>query len=107
MDVKDVSNVKEYLALLNRQKAILQEAAQWKGKIPKDRPTRERIISNHMMHYHNDRKSLTTFQHKVHSTLVAAPYAPSVASFASLAKIGIANLALETHHRGRYMLLKS
>lgn len=107
MDVKDVSFIDGYVSILQQNKHALQNAAKRKGEVPKDRLPRTRIISNHMAHYYSSTAASTSYTHQIHSTLVAAPYAASTAPLTSLQKINIADLALETHHRGRYMSLRS
>ena len=107
MDIDDVSSKSQSMAALKKQQAALQSASQRHGELPKDRKSRAQLIQEFML------GSMSTSlmrqqkdQHFIHNSWVPLPYAPSVAPHASLKKIHIRDLRLETHHRGCYVLLR-
>lgn len=83
-------------------KIASRNALQREGERPNNVPTRSEII---------DRYTSTALSIKEGAVLakfnvIATHYPPSVASFKDLNKIMISDLILETHHRGRYLLLR-
>ena len=108
MEVEDVSNIPRWMDMLAKQKAALESAHNRKGERPKDRYSRDQLISRFMAHY--SRKATLTAQnnqHLIHSSFVPPPYLPSNMSVNDLKEMSVRDLRLETHHRGKYLLLKA
>lgn len=111
MDVEDVSTFDQYFKLMERQKKTLQAASRRQGERPKDRKPRAKAIDDHMMQCMSIGMMKLEYtgsgNHTMHSSFIAPPYLPSVASFKELEKVLLEDLQLETHHRGLYVLLRA
>ena len=110
MNVDDVSFIDQWVQLLKFQQGRLQDAQRRKGEKPTDRKHHTQLINRHIiqctvqgMMTGNAQQS----QQLIHQSFVAPPYLPSVATLQSLEKIFIKDLELETHHRGKYLLLRA
>ncbi|KAL2040023.1 hypothetical protein N7G274_007426 [Stereocaulon virgatum] len=106
MDIDDVSKVGRWEQMLQRQKATLQAASKRKGERPKDRKSRAQLVDEFMVRYAATKMRRNSFEDLIHSSFIAPPYQPCIASFTELKRIFIKDLRLETHHRGFYALLK-
>jgi hypothetical protein len=111
MDTHDVSRDEKYFKEMERQTLRLIAARKRQGKLPKRRPSRSVLVSNYLSaKAHADQGKLDIARAKeteIHSSFVPPPYPPSIAPLKSLQRIGIRELRLETHHRGRYVLLRT
>ena len=111
MEVDDGSSVEAFMQILNKQKLALQAASKRKGEQPKDRKSRERLITGHMLSYMRQmrQKSMHSQQQllMIHQSFVPPPYLPSTEPLQALKKLYIQDLKLEIHHRGSYILLKA
>lgn len=109
MEIDDVSDDIQWMQLLQKLKGKLQAASKRKGERPKDRKSRGQLVDEHMSIYVGTKMELAVAslnQHSIHSSFIAPPYQPCVASLTELKKTWIRDLQLETHHRGFYALLK-
>lgn len=109
MDTYDVSGLAEYEELMKRQKHTLEAARARQGEAPKDRRSRQQLVDTFMMQYtmHKLRELQPSNQFQLHSSFVPPPYLPSIAPLEKLKQLFIKDLRLETHHRGKYLLLQS
>lgn len=108
MDIQDVSQDAHYAQMVQTQKARLEAARARKGERPTDRQTRQELAEQHMIQ-HEDMMALKASGRKdtyMRATMIGDPYLPSIAPLTELKKIMIKELALETHHRGSYLLLR-
>jgi len=105
-DVSDDDS--QFFRLLAMHKTNLESARARKGEIPTDHEDRETQIEQYRIQYESiQREKKGGFEKtRLQSTIIGEPYLPSVASIRDLSKIIIRKLMLETHHRGRYMLLR-
>ncbi|KAL9597818.1 MAG: hypothetical protein Q9219_004895 [cf. Caloplaca sp. 3 TL-2023] len=108
MDVEDVSNIGQWMQLLQKQQVALQAASKRQGERPKDRKSHRQLIREFM-----PRLISTTMmpqmghRHFIHQSWVGLPYPPSVAPLETLKRCYLNELRLETHHRGFYLLLRA
>ncbi|PYI07190.1 hypothetical protein BO78DRAFT_341620 [Aspergillus sclerotiicarbonarius CBS 121057] len=106
MDTHDVSEVSEYLQLLQRQKKTLQNAQSRKGQTPKRTKSRDELIMQFMFRQMMGKRGAVD-QHAIRSSFVPPAYHPSVAALIELKKVLIKDLTLETHHRGSFLLVRA
>ncbi|KAL1799689.1 hypothetical protein ACET3X_000031 [Alternaria dauci] len=105
MDVcKDLD---EYTQVMQQNMRILQNAKKRHGQLPHDRKGRDIMLLEFMM------ASMATAQRtgrkdtrNISSSFVPPAYPPCTTSLENLEPIKIEDLRLETHHRGRYLLLR-
>lgn len=107
MDTHDVSQVSEYLEFLQKQERTLQIALSRKGQIPKPTKSRDQIIMQFMFRQMMGSNSRGVDKHALRSSFVPHHYHPSVAALSELKEVLIADLTLETHHRGSYILVRA
>ena len=112
MDVEDVSYIKQFVDILNKQKATLQAVSKRKGERPRDRKSRAQLVTGQMAHglsaKMKDMRVDTNMVHPlVHQSWLPPPYPPSIAPLKELRQFFIKDLQLETHHRGFYALLRA
>lgn len=91
---------------LEQQKSKLKEARKRTGEIPRDRDSRQTLIGLHLAQDELMKEDKAAGKQKRLFTIIGDPYLPSAACHENLKKILIRDLQLETHHRGRYMLLR-
>ncbi|QSZ28627.1 hypothetical protein DSL72_003126 [Monilinia vaccinii-corymbosi] len=109
MDIVNVSEDHKYLEILNRQKAVLNAAMARQGHRPKDMKSRQELISQFMMIRMSQLMSQSQTQNgsQMRISWVPLPYEPSITPLEDLTPIHIKDLRLETHHRGRYLLVRA
>lgn len=105
MDIQDLSTVPEYLQVLCRQKCTLANAQSVKGHPFRAKASGDEVITRFMLHKMSFRTPLG--YGTIQSSFVPPAYTPSIASLSDLKKVMIANLTLQTHHRGFYVLLRA
>jgi hypothetical protein len=104
MDVHDVSHLHGYMQMLAQQKKILKAAyEEHQGECPEDRKSRRELVNDFEMN------CMVQQMHEMpmRSSFLPPPYLPSIAPLEELKQTFINNLRLETHHRGKYLLLRS
>jgi len=105
MDVQDVSAVDQFAALLKQAQVNAERAGRRKGEIPKDHaPAFFQLQSYMLLYQHRLRKDDT--RHHMIATQVPAAYPPSTRLAAELKPISISEMKLETHHRGRSIVVR-
>ncbi|TVY48488.1 Histone-lysine N-methyltransferase, partial [Lachnellula occidentalis] len=108
MDTNDVSDIHQYIQILHFQKRNLKAAEARTGQQPIDRKTRGQLIEKHRLAVMQAMmQQLQPNDHQVHSSFLPPPYPPSTATLESLTPIFISELRLGTHHRGKYILVRS
>ena len=113
MEVQDVSGQARFVQILEGQRNALRRAESRKGQIPSDRKGLYQLVREFMGQYESTRatkrlqSSGPLVAHLIPQSFVPPPYQPSTAAFADLKKIHIKELKLQTHHRGRYLLIKA
>ncbi|KAJ5710040.1 hypothetical protein N7493_009632 [Penicillium malachiteum] len=110
MDVHDVSDIPEYLALLQKHKQDLQKNQKLQGQKPKIRSSRFETVTQFMsmrhVHIVNDVRGASDSL-KILCSYLPLAYPPSTAPFSELNKMMLEDLTVETHHRGKYLLLRT
>lgn len=104
MDVHDVTA--KFSQKIANQRLMLQKAKKKKGQRPHDRRSREQAYTSFMLHsmiHIKERKDMV----QIHSSFIPPAYLPCTTPVAKLRKVCIADLQLETHHRGDYLILRS
>lgn len=110
MDIKYVSRLEPYFKLLETHKKTFQAAQKRKGEYPTDAKPGSKVIDDHMTDLmstdmaNSGPSSSDNLQ--LRANFLPPPYLPSVAPFRALKKMPLKDLQLETHHRGRYLLLR-
>jgi len=106
MDVhKDLDG---YTGTLARQKRVLEEAKKRRGQRPRDRKDRDVILFEFTMaSAATSAKTSGSGTHLMRSSFVPPAYPPCITPLDHLHPIMIADLRLETHHRGSYLLLRA
>ena len=107
MDLDDVSTVPQYMALLKQQKENLAKAQAVRGEKATPKVSRDEIIRHFMLHLMMDSRQSSTSSTMIRSSFIPPAYPPSVVSLGSLRKTKFGDLFLETHHRGRYILVRT
>lgn len=111
MDARDVSNKAEFLDFMRQLKANAERAAQRKGETPRDHPLPHIQIEKFMMSRLEKKLQFdlsSSAEGKdviLRSSYIPTPYAPSVQSVHDLQPLMISNMQLETHHRGKKVLI--
>lgn len=106
MDIHDVSQMEEYLPILQKHKQSLRNAQSRQGQTLKPTRSRDEIIMEFMFRrMMNSNRPTNT--HDIHSSFVPPAYPPSVAALSTLKRILIRDITLETYHRGFYILLRA
>ena len=106
MDTHDVSDVPEYLGYLQAQKQNLRNAQAVKGRPASSQKSKDEILMQFMFRrMMNTTGPASTMN--IRSSFLPPAYPPCVRPFSKLKKVLIENLRLETHHRGRYLLLRT
>lgn len=106
MDTYDVSNVPGYLEYLENHKQKLKNARALKGQPAMPQKSRDEILMQFMFRQMM-KETPSACEESLQSSFLPPAYPPSIASFNDLKMIMIKSLCLETHHRGRYLLLRS
>ncbi|KAJ4988889.1 TPR domain-containing protein [Stagonosporopsis vannaccii] len=103
MDVD--ADISQYLSVIDGQKQLLQKARSRQGQRPRDRKPREQMYMEFMMAH----MAVGQCQqgHMIHSSFIPPAYLPCTTPIAQLTPILIRQLTLETHHQGRYLLLRA
>jgi hypothetical protein len=106
MDIHDVSIVPQYMELLRNQKKALQNAQTCIGQSTEKRKSRDEVTTQFRFRLFMGRQ-----QGKVGSTLrtsfIPYAYSPCFRSILDLQKVMIKDLLLETHHREKYIMVRS
>lgn len=108
MDLDDVSNIPQYVAVLQQQKANFQRAQAVKGRKATPKASRDEIIGQFML----QRSVMTSGENSAYNasircSFIPPAYLPSVVSLRELRKIKFRDLSLETHHCGQYILVRT
>lgn len=106
MNTFDVSRAPEYLQYLEGHKQTLKRAQGFKGRPARSRKSRDEIVMQFMfrqMMHNDDPKSSV----QIRSSFLPLAYTPCIVPYNDLSKVMIKDLYLETHHRGRYLLLRT
>lgn len=109
MDIDNVSEVSQYVQILERQRTALEAAMLRQGQHPKDMKPRLELIRDFMMNALSQKVYWLLRQNSMHlhTSFVANTYAPSTTPLNQLKPIKIKDLRLETHHRGSYLLVRA
>ncbi len=106
MDAQDVSMEAELQVVLGRQKRALEEAKKRRGQCPSNRKPLHQLVGEYMLAYLG-RQISERAPHSLRRSFVPPPYLPCIEPLKTLKKVYIRDLGLETHHRGRYIMLRS
>ncbi|TGO27412.1 hypothetical protein BPAE_0042g00250 [Botrytis paeoniae] len=109
MDIDNVSEVSQYVQILDRQRMALKAAMRRQGQHPKDMKSRLELVRDFMMNALSQQVYWLLRQNsmQLHTSFVANTYAPSTTPLDKLKPIQIKDLRLETHHRGSYLLVRA
>lgn len=106
MDTHDISDTPQYFQHLQKQKQNLRDAQSRMGQRPPGGKPREQTIFQFRLRTMQNARHLDTTVGYVASSFVPSPYPPCVRPFGELTKTAIDDLVLETHHRGKYLMLR-
>lgn len=110
MDIQDVSTVAQFAAMVKQAQANGARAGRRKGEIPKDHAPTFLQVQMHMMIYQQvQRQKCRTDRDQsfqMITTQIPAAYPPCTRSAAELKPISISEMGLETHHRGRKVVVR-
>lgn len=103
MDMYNISE--EFASVISNCKKGLQEAHKLRGHQPRDRKSKEHAYSMFMsaLRSPQDTAEFGGF----HVSFLPQAYLPCTTPMAQLSQVMINDLQLETHHRGKYILLRS
>ncbi|KAL8392359.1 hypothetical protein RB595_002521 [Gaeumannomyces hyphopodioides] len=106
MDIPDLSAEPKWAANMRQLEEAAKKAQASKGQVPRYHiPARLRVmqfvINNEMTG-----AQVASFSHSMVTTVMPLAYPPCVLPVDSLRPIMIAEMQLETHHRGRYALVR-
>ncbi|KAJ5811052.1 hypothetical protein N7447_010568 [Penicillium robsamsonii] len=106
MDTHDVSDAPEYLTYLQTHKQNLKNAQAPKGRPAKSQRSKDEILMQFM--FRRMMKTNTPADRTdIRSSFLPPAYPPCYTPFSKLKKVMIKNLCLETHHRERYLLMRT
>lgn len=109
MDTLNVSYQREYMVQMARQREALLAASARAGQ-PPARKSRDDVLSTFKKQAKRAEKgrmqAIRSSETQIQSTFVPPAYAACVVPVADLKKMGVDELRLETHHRGRFVLLR-
>lgn len=106
MDIHDVSGVPQFGRLLQQQQQSLRDGQSRKGQRPRATKSRSELVLQ-FQHRLMMRTTKGANNFQLRSSFVPPAYSPCTQPFSTLAKVMIEDLLLETHHRGKYLLLRS
>ncbi|KAL4896468.1 hypothetical protein BDV59DRAFT_107183 [Aspergillus ambiguus] len=106
MDTHDVSDVPGYFKYLQAHKQNLKNAQSVKGRPARLQKSRDEILMQFMFRQMMNTEAPADPMH-IRSSFLPPAYPPCVTPFRKLKKVMITSLCLETHHRGRYLLLRT
>lgn len=109
MDALEVSGVDQYAQIMTRAKAAHREAQKHRGETVSQFPPRDAIISRFMTALSQARSHLGSSMAGrtiIATSQIPAPYSPCTKAILDLEPIAIAEMKLETHHRGEKVLLR-
>jgi hypothetical protein len=103
MDTEDVSFEENIAAVLEQAKASAQRAIRRKGEMPKDHIPPFLQVQMHMLQHESGYRPDET---RIITTQIPTPYLPCTVPVAELTPILISEVRLETHHRGRMIVVR-
>lgn len=106
MEVNDVSDEAPFRVLMQKIQDAAEKAAQRKGQMVSDHPSVEELIWKHLLKLRYASLHVQGREHQILTTQVPAPYLPCIVSEKDLKPITISEMKLETHHRGRKVMLR-
>lgn len=108
MDVKDVSTGGEYFLQMQQVLANAEMARFTKGQVPKNFPSAQALTQSFMMRLaKNTRlKGNDDLSNMIHTSQVPEPYPPCTLPATDLEPMLITQMKLETHHRGRSIVVR-
>lgn len=107
MNIDDVSSIPQYMEVLKQQKAILKRAQSFKGQRAIPKKSRNEVISQFMFRQRMKSSRNSSGSQNIRSSFLPPAYPPSTVSLKELDKIMLQELSLETHHRGKYLLVRT
>jgi hypothetical protein len=104
MNTIDVSDNPQFVKDMAKQRSLFQGAQSQKGQQPPEGKPRAELILDFMFHLaiSNNQPSFN-----LRTSFVPLAYPPCTAPVSELKQIMIEDLVLETHHRGRYIILRT
>ncbi|TVY65370.1 Protein unc-45-like protein A [Fusarium oxysporum f. sp. cubense] len=106
MDIKDVSNESKYIGYLKQLQGAAERAARRKGQAVRDHPPSQQLVSSFLMKLMATSYRPQPDENTIATTQVPAPYPPCIVSANDLEPIMISDMRLETHHRGKKIMLR-
>ncbi|KAF5619109.1 TPR domain protein [Fusarium tjaetaba] len=106
MDIKDVSNESKYIGYLKQLQGAAERAARRKGQAVRDHPPAQQLVSSFLMKLMAASYGPRMEENTIATTQVPAPYPPCIHSANDLEPIMISDMRLETHHRGKKVMLR-
>ncbi|KAF5637125.1 TPR domain protein [Fusarium sp. NRRL 52700] len=106
MDIKDVSHESKYIGYLKQLQSAAEQAARRKGQAVRDHPPSQQLVSSFMMKLMAASYRSQSDENTIATTQVPAPYPPCIVSANDLEAMMISNMRLETHHRGKKVMLR-
>jgi hypothetical protein len=97
----------KYLQYINVQKQNLENAKLRKGERPTDRVPKDAAYASFMWALMAQKYQESQMEYAMRTTLIPPSYLPCTKAMASLKQMNIKDLQLETHHRGKYLLLRT
>src|SRR4051812_16282571 len=105
MDTHDVSEVPQYMQLLLNQKKALRDAQTRIGQSIENRKSRDELTIQFRFRLMMSRQPRGGFN--LRTAFIPPAYSPCFRSILDLHKVMIKDLLLETHHREKYIMLRS
>ncbi|KAG5655249.1 hypothetical protein KAF25_002002 [Fusarium avenaceum] len=106
MDIKDVSNESKYIGYLKQLQGAAERAARRKGQAVQDHPPSQQLVSSFLVKLMATSYRSQLNENTIATTQVPAPYPPCIVSANDLEPIMISDMRLETHHRGKKIMLR-
>ncbi|KAM0426404.1 hypothetical protein ACHAPT_008451 [Fusarium lateritium] len=106
MNTKDVSDDHQFISSLKRIQNAAEKASRRKGEMVRDHPTQQQLVTSFTMNLLSASLRSGPDKNILYTTQVPAPYPPCVISARDLEPIMISDMRLETHHRGKKVMLR-
>ncbi|KAJ4308949.1 hypothetical protein N0V84_011784 [Fusarium piperis] len=108
MDTKDVSDDHQFIAFMKQIQTAAEKASRRKGQMVREHPPKNKLITDFTIKLLavSLRMGRDETKAMIHTTQLPAPYPPCVASAEDLEAMMISDMRLETHHRGKKVMLR-
>ncbi|OHE96049.1 hypothetical protein CORC01_08586 [Colletotrichum orchidophilum] len=109
MDIKDVSDVGDFVSFMERLRVAAERAGRRKGQIPHDHPLPSMLVMQFMMarSMSLSRPAVSGGQSNFATSQIPPVYLPCLQPANELQPLPISKMRLEEHHRGKRVIIRT